>query len=253
MSQGLRVLAVDDMPSALERISRLLRESPEVAVVSSADDPLSALKMIQGDRFDAVFVDIAMPGMNGIDLGGLLAKLADPPLIVFVTGYDEHAADAFDLGAIDYLRKPVSADRLSAALRRVRKMSPSTEAAPPSVPDSLAVLPVDVQGRTRFVRRREVVFVEAARDTVKLHTFSGVHPVRMPLSLLAEQWEDAGFVRTHRSYLAAVGAITELRSDPVGGLVAHTELGDVPVSRRHYRGVRERLFEAARSAEPGRP
>ena len=252
MSRGLRVLAVDDMPTALDGICRLLRENPEVSHVSAAEDPLSALNMIRATRFDAVFVDISMPGMSGIDLGGLLTKLTDPPVIVFVTAYDEHAADAFELGAIDYLRKPVSADRVSAALRRVIKMLPSTDRAPAPSPESLTALPVESRGRTRYIKRREVVFVEASRDTVKVHTFSGIHPVRMSISKLAEHWEEAGFVRTHRSYLVAVDAITELRSDPIGGLVAHTGLGEVPVSRRHARSVRERLFQAARAEDPER-
>jgi DNA-binding LytR/AlgR family response regulator len=238
------------MPVALDRICRLLRESSEVAEVRAAGDPIGALKMIQGDRFDAVFIDIAMPELNGIEIGALLAKQTDPPLIVFVTGYDEHAADAFDLGAVDFLRKPVSADRLSTALRRVVKMLPANEPAQLPAPDSLAALPVESAGRTRYVRRRDVVFVEACRDIVKLHTYSGVHTVRMSLSRLAEHWTKAGFVYTHRSYLVVVSAITELRSDPVGGLVAHTELGDVPVSRRHARAVRDRLFRAAQTEEP---
>jgi len=250
VSPGLRVLAVDDMPVALDRICRLLRESSGVAEVSAADNPLSALNMIRSMSFDAVFIDISLPGMSGIDLGQLLTKLTDPPQIVFVTGYDEHAADAFDLGAVDYLRKPVSADRLSTALHRVIKMLPSAGPTQAPAVDSLAALPVESEHRTKYVRRREVVFVEACRDTVKLHTFSGIYPVRMPLSQLAEHWEEAGFVRTHRSYLAAISTITELRSDPIGGLVAHTELGDVPVSRRHARAVRERLLQAARTEKP---
>jgi DNA-binding LytR/AlgR family response regulator len=136
---------------------------------------------------------------------------------------------------------------MSAALRKVIKMLPSAESAPSSPPDSLAALPVEAQGRTRFVRRRDVVFVEACRDTVKLHTHSGVHIVRRSLSGIAEHWVDAGFIYTHRSYLVAVSAITELRSDSIGGLVAHTELGDVPISRRYARSVRERLFRAAQT------
>src|SRR5262245_62035407 len=118
------------MPPALDRICRLLRESSEVAEVKAASDPLSALKMLQGEHFDAIFVDIAMPGMSGIEIGKLLVKQADPPLIVFVTAYEEHAADAYDLGAVDYLRKPVDADRMSAALRKVIKMLPSAESTP---------------------------------------------------------------------------------------------------------------------------
>ncbi|KFU76650.1 LytTr DNA-binding domain-containing protein [Amycolatopsis lurida] len=163
---------------------------------------------------------------------------------------DEHAADAYDLGAVDYLRKPASPDRVAAALRRVIRTLPSTEPARSPVPDSLTAIPVETRGRTRYIKRREIVFVEACRDTVKLHTFSGIHPARMSISQLAEAWEDTGFVRTHRSFLAALGSITELRSDPTGSLVAHTELGDVPISRRHARAVRERLFRAANKEDP---
>lgn len=105
-----------------------------MAEVRAAGDPVDALRLIQGERFDVVFADIAMPGLSGIELGALLAKLTEPPLIVFVTGYDEHAADAFDLGAVDYVRKPVSADRLATAVRRVVKMLPRTDHAPPSAP-----------------------------------------------------------------------------------------------------------------------
>jgi DNA-binding LytR/AlgR family response regulator len=253
VNPGVRVLAVDDMPPALDRICRLLRESSEVAEVKAASDPLSALKMLQGEHFDAIFVDISMPGMSGIEIGKLLAKQANPPLIVFVTAYDEHAADAYDLGAVDYLRKPVDSDRMSAALRKVTKMLPSAAPTPSSPPDSLAALPVVAQGRTRYIHRREVVFVEACRDTVKLHTHSGVHISRRSLSGIAEHWVNAGFIYTHRSYLVAVSAITELRSDSIGGLVAHTELRDVPISRRYARSVKERLFRAAQTEKPERP
>lgn len=160
---------------------------------------------------------------------------------MFVTAYDEHAADAYDLGAVDYLRKPVEPDRMSTALRKVVRLLSSVESARSSPPDALAALPAEAQGGTRFVRRR---------DTVKLHTHSGVHIVRRSLSGIAEHWLDAGFIHTHRSYLVAVSAITELRSDSIGGLVAHTELGDVPISRRYARLVRERLFRAAQTDKP---
>lgn len=249
MTAGLRVLAVDDVPAALEDICQLLRDAPEVAEVSAAGDPLGALRMIQNERFDAVFLDIQMPGLDGLELASLLAQLTDPPVIVFVTAYDGHAVTAYDIGAVDYLLKPVRAERLSSALDKVIRMAPKTGSTPGAPPDAMAALPVESEGRIRYVRRSDVQFVEAHGDYVKLYTRSGVHTVRMPLSRLEEYWEGTGFVRTHRSFLVALGAIRELRSDSLGGLLAHTEIGDVPVSRRHARELRERLLQAAKSSE----
>jgi DNA-binding LytR/AlgR family response regulator len=124
---------------------------------------------------------------------------------------------------------------------------------PAAVVDALAAVPVELGGRTRYVRRSDVRFVEAQGDYVRLHTPTGDHLVRIPISRLEEHWSHAGFVRVHRSYLLAVPAVRELRSDVTGGMLAHTDVGDVPVSRRHARELRELLLEAATRGdfEPG--
>ncbi|TLW91164.1 response regulator transcription factor [Saccharomonospora piscinae] len=259
----LRVLAVDDVPAALQDLCGLLREAPEVGEVVPAGDAVAALKRLRSEEFDAVFLDIAMPGLDGLEFAGLLTKLARPPVIVFVTAYDEHAVAAFGIGAVDYLLKPVRAERLADALTRVGRMvtldpaeavpsvptGPTVSATPQEAPDALAALPVESAGRTRYVRRQDVRFVEAHGDYVRLHAHSGVHLVRMPISRLEEYWAKAGFVRAHRGFLVALSAVRELRSDSVGGLLAHTDLGDVPVSRRHARQLRERLLRAAQRGE----
>jgi DNA-binding LytR/AlgR family response regulator len=165
-------------------------------------------------------------------------------VVVFVTAFEEHAASAYGIGAVDYLLKPVGAERLAAALERVRRFR-AVEPEPAVVVDALAALPVELGGRTRYVRRDDVRFAEAQGDYVRLHTPSGEHLVRIPISRLEEHWGPAGFVRVHRSYLLAVASVRELRSDLSGGLLAHTDTGDVPVSRRHARDLRERLLEAA--------
>jgi len=248
---GLSVLAVDDVPPALADLCRLLAASPEIAEVAGAGDPLAALRMIQSGRYDAVFLDIAMPGLDGLELASLLARLTEPPVIVFVTAYEQHAVAAFGIGAVDYLLKPVRAERLADALARVNRMIPTARPAPesPALPDAMAALPVESGGRTRYIRRNEVHFVEAHGDYVRLHAVSGVHEVRMPISRLDEYWAPAGFVRVHRGFLVALDAVRELRSDSVGGLLAHTDLGDVPVSRRHARELRERLLSAAKAGQ----
>jgi DNA-binding LytR/AlgR family response regulator len=126
-----------------------------------------------------------------------------------------------------------------------RDLAPPTGAPEPAVVDALAAVPVELAGRTRFVRRDDVRYVEAHGDYVRLHTPSGAHLVRIPISRLEEHWSHASFVRVHRSFLLAVPAVRELRSDLTGGLLAHTDVGDVPVSRRHARELRERLLDAA--------
>ncbi|MBV2365397.1 LytR/AlgR family response regulator transcription factor [Streptomonospora nanhaiensis] len=258
---GLRVLAVDDVPLALEELCRLLREAPEVAEVTPAGDPISALRSIQARPFDAVFLDIAMPGLDGIELASLLSRLSDPPVIVFVTAYEDHALTAYGLGAIDYLLKPVRADRLATALKKAARLAAAGPPEPAGAeggaavprrrraPETMAAIRVETAGRTRYVRRGDVAYVEASGDYVRLHTAGGVHLVRMPISRLEEYWAEAGFARVHRGFMVALGAVRELRSDAVGGLLAHTDLGDVPVSRRHARELRARLLQAARSGE----
>ncbi|MDA0567752.1 LytTR family DNA-binding domain-containing protein [Streptomonospora sp. S1-112] len=263
---GLRVLAVDDVPLALEELCRLLREAPEVAEVTPAGDPISALRSIQAHPFDAVFLDISMPGLDGIELASLLSRLSDPPVIVFVTAYEDHALTAYGLGAVDYLLKPVRADRLAAALKKAARLAAAGPPEPAAAgtaeagggaavprrrraPETMAAIRVETAGRTRYVRRGDVAYVEASGDYVRLHTPGGDHLVRMPISRLEEYWAEAGFVRVHRGFMVALGAVRELRSDAVGGLLAHTDLGDVPVSRRHARELRARLLQAARSGE----
>lgn len=252
---GLRVLAVDDVAPALEELRRLLLESAEVAEVAVAGDAITALRRIQASTFDAVLLDISMPGMDGMELAALLARMTDPPVIVFVTAYDEHAAAAYGIGAVDYLLKPVGAERLAAALARVRRFTAPVDAEQPGPApvDALAAVPVELAGRTHFVRRDDVRFAEAQGDYVRLHTPTGAHLVRIPISRLEQHWQRAGFTRVHRSYLLAVPAVRELRSDLSGGLLAHTDVGDVPVSRRHARELREQLLAAATRGEFGSP
>ena len=260
MSTELRVLAVDDVAPALDELCAMLGDLPGVGEVARAADAVAALRLLPSGRFDAVFLDITMPGMDGLELAGVLSAMADPPEIVFVTAFEEHALAAYGLGAVDYLLKPVGQDRLAEALARVRRVGgsrgvrPPVAAAPAPAPerneppprvDELAVVPVELGGRTRYVRRAEVRFAEAQGDYVRLHTRGGSHLVRMPISRLEEHWAAFGYVRVHRSFLLAVPAVQELRSDASGGLLAHTDAGDVPVSRRHARELRDRLLEAA--------
>lgn len=245
----MRVLVVDDSAPAVDGLRRLLLAAAGVDEVATAGDAVAALRLLQAREFDAAFLDIAMPAMDGMELAGLLARMAAPPAIVFVTAFDEHAAAAYDLGAVDYLHKPVGAERLAAALERVRRFAGAATARPRV--DALAAVPVELGGRTRFVRRADVRFAEAHGDYVRLHVPGATHLLRIPISRLEEHWRDAGFVRVHRGFLLAVARVRELRGDLTGGLLAHTDVGDVPVSRRHARELRDHLLAAATRGDFG--
>jgi DNA-binding LytR/AlgR family response regulator len=236
---ALRVLIVDDEAPAREELAYLLQQDPRVATVRTAHNAGQALKLLNEEHVDVVFCDIKMPGLDGVELARVLSRFADRPQIVFVTAYDDHAVDAFELQATDYVMKPVRPERLGEAVRRV-----VTVGAPDSERAADETIPVELAGGTRCVRRSQVRYVEAQGDYARLHTAAGSHLLRTPLSVLEERWSDAGFVRIHRSTLVALAHVDEVRL--VDGHCT-VRLGDaeLPVSRRHTRELRDRLTATA--------
>jgi DNA-binding LytR/AlgR family response regulator len=245
-SDGLRVLAVDDEPPALDELVHLLRRDPQVAQVNTAADATEALRLLRDTDVDAVFLDIRMPGLDGMELARVLRRFARPPDIVFVSAYDDRAMDAFELGVVDYLRKPVEAGRLAESLRRVASTrAPAARAHGRLEAD--VTIPVELAGTTRLLARSSVHWVEARGDYARLHTADTSHLVRVPLATLAQRWAEAGFVRIHRSYLVQLGRITELRL--IGsGYVVVVDGTELPVSRRQTRDLKDRLVRAAKQA-----
>ncbi len=262
-SPGLVVLAVDDEVPGLNELAYHLETSPAVAQVYKAGDAAEALRLISGSdpelaarkdaagsAVDAVFIDITMPGLSGIDLARVLAELTPPPALVFVTGADGEAITAYDLGAVDYVLKPLKADRLAKAVERVcadraAAASSAASAAPMTAADD-EVIPVELAGSTKLISRSSVRWVEAQGDYARLHTAEGSHLVRIPLAQLEERWADAGFVRIHRSYLVALALVTELRMGASGYTVLVGEDDtELPVSRRHTRALKDRLVRSS--------
>ena len=115
----LDVLVVDDEQPALEDLAYLLRQHPRISTVVTASDATDALRQLRDGAFTAVFLDIRMPGLDGLELARVLSRFARPPEIVFVTAFEQHAVEAFELQAVDYLLKPVRPERLSDAIRRL--------------------------------------------------------------------------------------------------------------------------------------
>lgn len=246
---GLVVLAVDDEKPALDELAYLLERQDSVAEVYTAADATSALRRLQhpvgpgSPSIDAVFLDINMPGLDGMELAGILANFARPPAVVFVTAHDDRALAAFDLGAVDYLLKPLREERLAESLRRILAAR-RTDTPEPALSDD--IIPVELGGTTTLVKRASVGWVEAEGDYARLHTTGGSHLVRIPISTLESRWADVGFLRVHRSYLVSLGLVTGIRSVGSGLVVCLRREGnlpavELPVSRRHTRELKDRL------------
>jgi DNA-binding LytR/AlgR family response regulator len=189
---------------------------------------------------DAVFLDVAMPGLTGLELASVLSRFKEPPQVVFVTAHSEHAVEAFDLRAVDYVLKPVREERLREAVRRIGDVG--------AAPASEETLPVELGGVTRFVNRSDVFYVEAQGDYARLHTASGSHLVRLPLSTLEQRWGDAGFLRIHRSLLVSLAHIAEIRTEN-GRCSVLVNGAELQVSRRHTPALRE-LVRRYRQGQP---
>jgi DNA-binding LytR/AlgR family response regulator len=238
---GLRALVVDDEAPALSDLTYLLGHDDRIGDIRTASNGADALRALDSAPVDVVFCDIKMPGLDGMALARVLARFADRPQVVFVTAYDRHAVDAFEVRATDYVMKPVRAARLSEAVRRVvtaMNAAAGTGSSGPTLADE--TIPVGLGGVTTFIKRSQVRYAQAHGDYARLHTATGSHLVRTSLTTLEERWAEAGFVRIHRSTLVSLPHVDAVITGHGGCKI---RLGDVElqVSRRHLRDLRDQL------------
>jgi two-component system, LytTR family, response regulator len=246
----LTILAVDDEHTQLEDLARMLRSSPAVEEVECAFDARDALAKVSSQRYDAIFLDVRMPDIDGVELARVLRRFAAPPQLVFVSAYDSAAVEAFELRALDYLRKPVSRRRVEEALERIAIAIDARDAgiqndhsrAEATEGDRLAVANIR-GGSTRLVSRGSILYVQSQGDFVRIVTEDGGrYLLRATLREVECRWERFGFVRVHRQYLVNLGKAVELR--PLFGGTAQLEFADgrtIPVARRHVPELGRRL------------
>lgn len=237
MTTPLRALVIDDEQPAIDELAYLLARDPRIGEIHTSSSGTDALRLLNQIEVDVVFLDIRMPGLTGLDLADVLRRFKVPPAAVFVTAHDQHGVDAFDLNAVDYVLKPVRAERLSEAVRRV--LAARSHGGPPGAQpeDSIAV---ERGGVTRMIQRSQIRHVEAEGDYARLHTAGESHLVRIPLSTLEQEWAEAGFVRIHRSSLVSLRYVTGIRSSG-GRTTVLLDDRELPVSRRLAPGLRARL------------
>jgi DNA-binding LytR/AlgR family response regulator len=230
MPDRLRIVVAEDEPLALERLLRALADMSGIEILGSAENGLEAARLIETLKPDLAILDIQMPGRTGLGVAAGLPLEARPE-IIFLTAYDSHAVDAFDVDAADYLLKPLRVDRLRQAIERVRRRRASgpppqaaaaVEPAPAAAPGPQGFW---LQGRSGLflVPVAEVEWVQAAKDYVLLHTSTRSHILRATMASIEREYGEA-LMRVHRSALVSPGAVRSLQTTPSGG--AALLLGD---------------------------
>ena len=239
----LKVVIADDEPLARDRLRALLEEQPGVRVVAMAGDGEQALHACAEHHPDVVLLDIAMPGMDGLETARHLAASEPRPAVVFCTAFDAHALSAFEAEAIDYLVKPVRAERLCAALDRVRRMTATRgNGANGASPPRRTHLCARLRGSLRLIPIDDIHYLQAEEKYVVVHHARGEDLIEESLKSLEEEFSDR-FVRIHRNCLVARHELVELKRSPDGHVQAVLRHGRQPleVSRRCVAALRERI------------
>jgi len=267
MSDMLRILAVDDEPLALTRVKLLLARIPRVELVGTALSGPEALRLVEELRPDVLLLDIKMTGQDGFEV---IENLSGPyvPQVIFVTAFDQFAIKAFDVGAVDYVLKPVEFGRLSGALTRARQSLEAIDAndridelrqvvaalreQARAVESKRYESEIWAEHRGEFVRIpvSDLDWISAERDYVKLHARGQSYLLRETISNLESRLDPELFIRVRRSVLARIDRVTGIRKAGYGDFrVALTSGDEVRVGRTYVRKIRTLIAPRARVAE----
>ncbi len=235
---SLRVLVVDDEPLATERLQLLLARAGGVDLVGTASDGEAAVRMAEALQPDLLLLDVAMPGLDGIDVARALANRRPTPAVIFVTAFDQFAVAAFEVEAVDYLMKPVDPVRLERALGRARGHLESRSAAggQPSASASPYLeefWATDLTGLVR-IAARDIDRVSAERDYMRLHVGTRSWLIHHSMSALEEGLDPALFVRLHRSGIVRRDFITGFQRNSSGRWIARLADGTEQAVGRLY-------------------
>jgi two-component system response regulator AlgR len=242
----LRLLVVDDEAPARRRLCEVLEDCSHqlpLQVVGESDNGVDALEAAQRERLDALLLDIRMPGMDGIEVAQHLQKLHRPPAVIFTTAYDNYACQAFEVNAVDYLMKPVRAERLVAALSKARNLSQSTlDALRQAHPKARTHLSLSEKGKLRLVPVEDILYLKAELKYITVKTLEREYLLEESLVKLEAEFGDR-FLRIHRNCLVSknlVEQVGKLSGSDEGHFVRLRGLDEaLPVSRRQYSQLRE--------------
>jgi two-component system response regulator AlgR len=242
----LRLLVVDDEAPARRRLCEVLEDCSHqlpLQVVGESDNGVDALETAQRERLDALLLDIRMPGMDGIEVAQHLQKLHRPPAVIFTTAYDNYACQAFEVNAVDYLMKPVRAERLVAALGKARNLTQTTlDALRQAHPKARTHLSLSEKGKLRLVPVEDILYLKAELKYITVKTIEREYLLEESLVKLESEFGDR-FLRIHRNCLVGkelVEQVGKLAGNEDGHFVRLRGLEEaLPVSRRQYSQLRE--------------
>jgi two-component system response regulator LytT len=233
----LKALVVDDEAPARSELRFLLSECGGVEVVGEASNAVEALQLIKAIPYDIIFLDIQMPGLSGVQLAEVLAGLAAPSAVIFVTAHSEHAVKAFEVKATDYLVKPVELERLRQAISRIEPAADQARA-------KVERIPVEKAGKKLLVNVEDILYVMAKDDYSYLYTVADRYLSTISLAQLEAKLEPVGFFRIHRRYLVNLSRVKEV-VPMYGGTLLLTLSDDastqIPVSRRRVPALKKAL------------
>jgi len=219
MPKTIRTLIVDDEPLAIERLQILCAGVQDVSLVGTATDGAAALRLIEALKPDLVLLDIQMAGLNGISVAQTVATWETRPAVIFVTAFDHFAVAAFDVAAVDYLLKPVEAERLARAITRIRAhigTSNGTPATPGASPAWTREFWVPHRSEVIRIAAQDIDLIEAERDYMRLHVGTRSFLLHETITELERRLNPAEFVRLHRSILARRDRIVGFKHNGAG-------------------------------------
>ena len=250
----MRSLIVDDEESGRERLRRMLSAHPEVVIVGEARDGVEAVRQIEKLRPDLLFLDIEMPGLSGFEVLQAVPPSVTLPLVIFVTGYDQHALAAFDANALAYLLKPVEVERLAQAVERARKLH-GTPGEPAragehilrvarETPKNLRQIVCRKRDRLLLVPPEQILWFQVEDGLVKAHTAADTFWVNYQLGELESGLPADMFFRARREVLVNLASIKEIKPYFKSGFLltmADAAGTEIVISERQSRSFRQRI------------
>ena len=230
----LRAMIVDDEAPARSELRFLLEQTGKIGSIIEASSVRSAIEMLMEARVEVVFLDISMPGASGLQLAEALYKLKNPPAIVFVTAYSDHAVEAFDVDAVDYLMKPVEEARLDRAIEKVIARAK---------PSNIERIPVEKGGRKVLIPVDQIRFIMAKDDYSCIFTDDDRFLSTTSLAQFESKLGEFGFFRVHRRYIVNLANVEDVETVPSGAIQLGVNGVDerIPVSRRRVVPLKKAL------------
>lgn len=244
----MKILIVDDEQLARQRLRHMLSNANEHSIVGEAANGEQALKQAQSLNPDLVFMDIRMPGMDGIEAANYLSRMESPPAIIFTTAFSEHALSAFETHAVAYLLKPIKQDQLDEAINSASRLNRAqiTKLKNDETPNARSKICVKIRGTLELVPIEDIIYFKADQKYVTLRTEDHEYLIEESLKALETEFEHR-FTRIHRNALVAEHFINGLQKNDLGHIcLSFNHIDDLlEVSRRHLPSIRKALKHAS--------